>query len=348
MSFQQEAEGATQPVLPGKSVKVRSRSATLQQIIAVTLLLVFVKLGPCWAEPYVAVATLSPIHSLLSQVMEGISQPHLLLNPNKSPHTYQMRPSDAAAIRKASIIFRIGPDLEVFLNKSLAYLADRPHPVRVVNLIDSPELQRYAARADGPLFDVDGHNHNHSHPSSDTGIPRSSRMDTHIWLDPHNAKAIVRTMAAHLSELDPDHRSAYNTNLERALIRLQALDDRAMAMLNPLRTRPFVVFHDAYQYLERRYQLTSLGAMSNLAIGASSARRLERLQQEIQRLHVRCVFVEPQFDAHIAAKLTAIPNVSTHKLDPIGADVPPGPNAYVVMMENNILSLVTCLSESPG
>lgn len=324
---------------------VKSRSDTLQHMIAVALLLVFGAIGPCRAEPTGVVATLSPIHSLLSLVMEGVSQPYLLLNPNKSPHTYQMRPSDAAAIHSARIIFRISPDLEVFLNKSLANLADRANPARVINLIDTPGLQRYPARADGLLFDMDGQNHHHVHPSHET---EASRLDTHIWLDPHNAKTIVRAMASHLTELDPDHRVTYNTNLERALSKLQALDDRARTMLHPVRTQPFVVFHDAYQYLERRYQLTNLGAMSNLAIGASSARRLERLQQEIHRLHVRCVFVEPQFDAHIAAKLTAIPHVSTRTLDPIGASVPPGPDAYVGMMEKNILSLVTCLSNPAG
>lgn len=322
----------------------KSRWTTLGRQIALVLLLTFGASGSGCAEPSRVVATLSPIHSLLSQVTAGvISEPYLLLNPSKSPHTYQMRPSDAAAIKNASILFRVSPDLEVFLNNSLANLTQDAHTTRVVNLIDIPGLQRYPARPDGPLFDVDNHAHDHSHPTNAHATPR---FDTHIWLDPQNAMAIVRAMTAHLSELYPDHRAQFNANMEHTLARLKVFDGRATTLLEPVRSRPFVVFHDAYQYLERRYQLTSLGAMSNLAIGASSARRLERLRQEIHRQQVRCIFVEPQFDAGIATKLTAIPNVAARTLDPIGAGVAPGPDAYLAMMENNILSLTTCLSDS--
>lgn len=288
------------------------------------------------------VATIAPIHSLLSLVTEGVSQPHLLLDPRKSPHTYQMRPSDAAAIRKAQAVFRVSPELEVFLNKQLANL-DRQ--VRVVNIVDLPALQLYPARPEGthrnaPELEGD---HAHAHASDHS---KGLRIDAHVWMDPRNAQSIVRGIATVLTDLDPANQSTYETNAARAVARLTVLDERAAAQLIPLRNQPFVVFHDAYQYLERRYQLTNLGAVSNLAAGSSSAQRLGRLQQEIQRNNVHCVFLEPQFDPGIAAKLTALASIKTTMLDPNGAGIAPGPEAYFTMFENNVRNLTSCLNPS--
>lgn len=304
------------------------------------MVLLFCAVLPVTAAALEMVATIAPIHSLLSLVTEGVRQPHLLLDPLKSPHTYQMRPSDAAAIRTAQAIFRVSPELEVFLNKQLANL-DRQ--VRVVNIVDLPALQLYAARPEGthrnaPELEAD---HAHAHGSDHSN---GARIDSHVWMDPRNAQAIVRGITTVLGDLDPANRSRYETNATRAVARLQELDAYAAAKLLPVRDQPFVVFHDAYQYLERRYQLTNLGAMSNLAAGSSSAQRLSRLQHEIQRHNVRCVFLEPQFDPGIATKLTALASIKTTMLDPNGAGVAPGPQAYFTMIENNVRSLASCLT----
>jgi zinc transport system substrate-binding protein len=69
------------------------------------------------------VASIKPIHSLVAGVMEGVGEPGLLVRGAGSPHTYSMRPSEAAMLERADVVFWVGPDLEMFLSGALGTLA---------------------------------------------------------------------------------------------------------------------------------------------------------------------------------------------------------------------------------
>src|SRR5512134_3448441 len=81
------------------------------------------------------VATIKPIHSLVAAVMQGVGEPRLLIAGGASPHTYQLKPSDARALQNADVIFWVGQDLERFLEKPLASL---PKTARVIGLAAAP------------------------------------------------------------------------------------------------------------------------------------------------------------------------------------------------------------------
>ena len=81
-----------------------------------------------------AVASTKPVHSLASAVMDGPGKPHLPIRGKASPHTFSMRPSDAASIADADMVFPIGEAMETALASAIESLGGK---ARVIALADA-------------------------------------------------------------------------------------------------------------------------------------------------------------------------------------------------------------------
>ncbi|MEQ9123579.1 MAG: zinc ABC transporter substrate-binding protein, partial [Alphaproteobacteria bacterium] len=126
--------------------------------LAVAAGLVFLSFGgPLQAAPDV-VASIAPVHGIAARIMQGgASEPRLLLPPGASPHGYALRPSDAAALAEADVVFWIGPALETFLEKPLQALAAKA----AVTPLMAAEGIRLLEYRDGDFAEDDGHEHDH-------------------------------------------------------------------------------------------------------------------------------------------------------------------------------------------
>jgi zinc transport system substrate-binding protein len=290
------------------------------------------------AEPRV-VASILPVHALVAGVMAGVGEPRLLVPPGASPHGHQMRPSDAAALQEARLVVWIGEPLEGFLTKPLATLGAR---ARSLELIEAPGVRVLASR-EGGLWEPDHAAEEHAH-EADHG---HGVIDPHIWLDPDNARAMVAAIAAALEEVDPANAAAYRANAARLDESLRALGAELRESLAPVRDRPFIVFHDAYQYLERAFDLSAVGAITVSPDRPPGARRLAELRERIRVRGAVCVFAEPQVPTDLVAMLVEGTGVATGELDPEGSlDIAPGEGAYAALMRRNAQALVGCLSRS--
>lgn len=292
------------------------------------------------------VASIVPIHSLIAGVMGDLAEPALVVRGFQSPHTYQMRPSDAANLNRADVVFWIGGSFETFLDRSISAL---PRETRVVELLELDGLRLLPNRGGGVL---DGHAHQETHVPSqshetghgDSAEHQAGRFDAHIWLDADNAKRIVGAVASELRDIDPVNASVYESNKGRLLERLDELDRKLEELLAPLRTRPYVVLHDAYRYLEQRYGLNSLGAIMASPDRMPSAKRIRALRAKIEGLGEICIFREPQFESALLQSVASDTEARFAVVDPIGAELSPGPDAYFEMMRSNADALVQCLS----
>lgn len=284
-------------------------------------------------------ASINPLHSLAASVMDGVGQPTLLLRANASPHTYSLRPSDARAIEQSQVIFWIGPGYESFMAKAVGGL---PRQARVVQMSKLADVQLLPVR-EGGVWDSDAdHGHNHAHGKQ----PERDEQDMHLWLDIDNAKAIARAMAAALAEADPANAERYNANAAALAARLDALDDEMRAKLKPVAHRPYVVFHDAYHYLERRYGLTPAGSITVTPDRTPGPRRLSDLRRTIVERKAACVFSEPQFTSSLVTTVTGGTKARGGTLDPLGAATDDAEDGYFAMMRGLASSLITCLGES--
>ena len=284
------------------------------------------------AEPPKVAVTIKPLHSLVAAVMGDAGNPALLLSGGDSPHTHAARPSEARIIEDADLVFWIGPDLETAYAKPLRALVKG----RIVTMIDSEGLELLPVREAG----LAAHARDHE---------EGGNVDPHIWLDPVNAKAMVRAIAAALSEADPKRATLYGDNAVRTQARIDALNADLKAELAPVRTVSFLTYHDAFQYFERRYELTNIGAITISPEQPPGAKRLSALRAAIEEENVACVFTEPQFEPALAHTLVAGTGARIGTLDPeTRPELAPGPDFYFGLMRALAHDLKACLAPSGG
>jgi zinc transport system substrate-binding protein len=260
--------------------------------------------------------------------MAGVAVPDLLVNGGASPHTYSLKPSDAEHLNAAQVVFWIGPGLERFLEKPLTTLASS---AKIVALADAAGISRIAAR-NGGLWD-----------GLDDATAEAGDIDRHIWLDPINAKAMVAAITKTLIEVDPADAARYSANAALLATRLDALDTEITRMVAPVRTKPFIVFHDAYQYFQARYHVNALGAVTVSPDRMSGARRITAIKDKIATLGAACVFSEPEFEPKLVRTLVEGSHAKTGVLDPEGTALTAGPELYFMLMHNLADNLAGCL-----
>ncbi len=293
------------------------------------------------------VVSLKPIHSLVAGVMGEAGKPRLLLRGAASPHTYQMRPSEARALSEAELIVWIGEAMETFLERPIANLGSK---AKIVTLHEAAGL-RLLPNREGGIWDDDhleahvdehedhvdehedhvdeheGHVDEHEGHGHDHG-----EFNMHIWLDPSNARRIVDVIADALTRLDPDRAGTYRGNAEVMRDRIAALESSLRNRLAPVRPQAFIVFHDAYQYFESSFGLNGKGAVSLDPARPPGAKRLAELRAALDEHDVRCMFTEPQFEPGLVRTVAEGAGIRTAALDPLGVDVEPGPDAWFEIM----------------
>jgi len=328
----------------------------------VCLSLALLSAPPALAETPAVATDIAAVHSLAAQVMAGAGEPDLVIPPGASPHGYALRPSEAAALEAADLVFHVGGGLTPWLDGALENLAG---DARVVALIEVPGTVRLAAR-ETPIFAEDrhgddaAHDHDHeeehdhadedAHGHGDEGNHENvhehdhdhSGIDTHAWLDPENARLWLDTIAGALAAADPENAARYRRNAAAGKARIAAAEQDIRVMLAPVRGARFLVFHDAYQYFERRFGLTVAGAISVSDARRPGPARLARLRDRLAGLDIACAFAEPQFDPGLVGAVLEGGKVRTAVLDPMGADIPPGPGFYTALLTGMAAAIAEC------
>jgi len=304
-------------------------------------------------------ATIKPIHALVAQVMEGVGTPGLLVKGAASPHTYALKPSDVRDLNQAQVFFRVSEAVEPFTRRIVAAL---PASVEVVTLADAPGVELLDIRT-GQTFDPHVHEHDHpeahafgqAHAGDDEAGPHHDEddheghdggKDGHVWLDPANARKMLAEIARVLAKADPADAETFRVNAARAEAALDALEASLAQDLAPVKDRPFVVFHDAYQYFERRFGLAAVGSITINPEAQPSAKRLAEVRNKLLKLSAACVFSEPLFQQRLVAAVTEGTDARSGTLDPEGALVEPGPMAYETLLRNLAAGLKSCLAHA--
>lgn len=290
------------------------------------------------------VATIKPIHALVAGVMDGIGSPDLLVTGSASPHTFALKPSGARALNEAAVVFGVSPAVEPFTVKIFASL---PKGVRVVTLSGAPGVQHLAARREA-TFEPHDHADHADHEGHDHSEAEHGASDGHVWLDPQNAKAMVDEIARALSEASPGNAARLGANAARVKAEIDAMNQEIAATLAPVKARPYVVFHDAYQYFEHHYGLSPAGAITVGPDIQPGAKRLGEIRRKIGDLAAVCVFAEPQYSSNVMRAVTDGTTARFGTLDPEGALVEPGAGAYAALMRNLATNLRGCLDGTPG
>ena len=345
------------------------------------------------------VASIKPIHSLATYLMEGVAKPKLIVDGYASPHGFALKPSHAKMLQEADLIFWVGEDLESFLEKPLNTIAKKAENIELMeikglnklkfrerNIFDGHDDHDHGHKEDKHKEDdhddhdhkkkdghkeddhddhdhkkKDGHkedDHDHAHKKKDDHDDHDDHghkkkddhddheghhhgeHDPHIWLDPINAKVILNEMVEHLIENDPNNASTYKSNLNIALKDLDQLTVDVMTELN--KSTPSIVFHDAYQYFEERFNVKVLGAFTVNTDVMPGAEQLAEIREIIEHDKITCIFSEPQFNPDIINAVAKDMDIKTGVLDPLGATLDPGKDLYFDLIKNMSKSFKGC------
>lgn len=169
--------------------------------------------------------------------------------------------------------------------------------------------------------------------------------DPHIWLDPRNAQVITRKVMGELVEADPANAPTYLANGARLIERLAALEKETAETLSSASDRAFVVFHDAYHYFEARFGVEASGAIALSDAAAPGPARLSEIQGRLRALTAPCVFAEPQFSEAKARLVMEGTDARLAILDPMGADITPGPEHYFTLIRKLAHAMTSCLTK---
>jgi zinc transport system substrate-binding protein len=282
------------------------------------------------------VATTKPVHSLVAAVMGDLGTPDLIVKGAASPHNYSLRPSDAAALESADVVFWTGHGLELFLEDSIETLA--PNAI-IVALSVNPSIHLLPVR-EGGAFEPHADEAEEGHEHDDHG-----EKDMHFWLDPVNATFMLAHIAETLAGADPEHADAYFANAKLEIARVQELIAAWDATLAPVKDRPFIVFHDAYQYFEHRFGLTVAGSITVTPDTLPGAQRIGELRDKVMSAGAVCVFAEPQFEPAVVQTIIGGTPARSGTLDPEGAGLTEGSRLYEELITGLVDSLVACLGD---
>lgn len=327
--------------------------------------------------PSVAV-DIAPVHSLVARVMDGVGDPDLIVASGASPHEYSLRPSEAQALQDADLVFWVGEDLTPWMAGALGALAEG---AQVTSLLDVTGTLTLPFR-EGALFeahahgdetdheqadahahedehdhdaqahekdDHDGHEHDeahgdeHAHDEDHHDAHAHGEVDPHAWLSPENAAVWLNAIAAALSGADPQNAGAYFANAAAGRAEMDMLSQDVTQILDPVRGRNFIVFHDAYQYFENAFAFPAAGAITLSDASDPSPARIAEVQGRVAEQGVTCVLSEPQFAPGIVAAVMDGSTAQTATLDPLGSDLAPGPALYPHLIRNLALRLADCL-----
>lgn len=325
-----------------------------------------------WAETIRVVTDIAPVHSLVARVMAGAGEPELLLRGGESPHDFAMRPSNAKALQSADAVIWMGPPLIPGLEQNLATLADQ---ARILDLSEAQGIERLMFREEA-LFEADDHDDHEAHDDHDKDHDDGKHehgddhgdhddhdnhddhadahdthghdhdhdgLDPHMWLDPENAQVWLGVIAGELASLDPENAALYEENATAAQAELAAVTAQIEERLSPVRSQPYVVFHDAYQYFEHRFELNAAGSILISDASAPSAARLDAIRDRIQEADIVCVFSEPQFDDRVVQAVAE--GIRTAQLDPTGFDLDNGADLYPQLLLKLTDAFVDCLRD---
>lgn len=316
--------------------------------------------------------SIPPLAGLLKPLLDDSDELIVLLKPGVSPHGFQLKPSHLSTIQQSDAIFSIGTPVDAWIDKTLTRV-DQP----VLKMSNLKGLHTLPIRNGGLWLQSENSTKNTTEGSTNRLLTEAEHgsleahthelgtenrayqtkkqrwhYDGHIWLSIKNARRFVEEAAEIIKKLKPDQRDNIEQNKQAWLKKLAQLDQRLALTLTPIKDRPFVVLHDAYQYFENHYQLNGIGSVRLNPEIAPSLKRIQQLREHIQKNSIACIFKEPQFPEKRVLAVVRGLDVKVGSLDPIGSFIPnnhaktvqDGFLPYTTLLEGLAHSMANCLT----
>ncbi len=282
--------------------------------------------------------TVKPLGFIANAITDGVTETKVLLPVSASPHDYSLKPSDVEQLQSAQLVVWIGGEMESFLEKSIEKLPKE----KILTLEDVPAIKQLVEHSGEEKEDKHDHKHDHKH-SHDHG--HSHDEDWHIWLSPKAGEQIAEQIAERLSQQLPEQKAKIAENLANFKATLATKNSEIAKQLEPVKSKGYYTFHDAYGYFEDAYGLKSLGSFTINPTVAPGAKTLNAIKKSIAQKQAQCLFAEPQFTPKVIESLSKGTSAKVGQLDPLGAKIELSREAYPQFLQSLADQFSDCLSK---
>jgi len=279
------------------------------------------------------ISTIQPINSLVSAVIGNTGKSITIIPSEQSPHDFKLKPSDVKVLQNGNIIFYVSNHLESSITKVFKNL---PKNIKLINLMEESGVNHLAIR-DNDAWE------RHDHHGHDDHDDHEKEDDVHVWLSPDNAIKIVQKVNKVLSLYFPENSKIYNDNTTKFIDKIRNLKMELVKELSPIKNKPYIVFHDAYQYFEKTFELNAVGSVALEGDIASSPKQISFIKDKIVKSKALCVFQEPQFDSKLVKIVVEGTDAKIGTLDPLGVNISENKDFYLQLITNMAKSLKECL-----
>ena len=331
----------------------------MTKLFSMIILFVFSSINVFAAETKGIITTIQPINALVSAVIGNTGKTISIIPAEQSPHDFKLKPSDVKVLQDGNLIFYVSNHLESSVTKVFKNL---PKNIKIINLMEESDIDHLAIRDNEAWerHDHHGHDDHDDHDKhgkkdddhddhdkhgkkDDDHANHEKEDDVHIWLSPNNAIKIVKKVNKELNLYFPENSKIYDENASKFINKIKNLKEELVKELAPIKDKPFIVFHDAYQYFEKTFELNAVGSVALEGDIASSPKQISFIKEKIKSSNASCVFQEPQFDTKLVKIVVEGTNAEIGTLDPLGVNITGDKDFYLQLLRNMSKSLKECL-----
>lgn len=275
------------------------------------------------------VVTLAPIHSLVAGILDGITEPQLLIDKEANHHQFNLRPADADKLRQSNLVIVTSLQAEAYIKKMLE--AQKGSKTAVLEVLNIPGLTLYPSSDPDDLKD---------------GIGKAM-PDMHVWLDPMNAIAMTQYFSEKLTELLPQHSAKIMANATRQVASLNHINNEIEASFKAFgtpRQAAYMTYHNVLRYYENRYQIQgglSLTSNPEIALSPEDAAAAENAASAGA---LKCLFSEKQYSAKPLRNLADKHAITILPIDAMGGSHPIGKALYFNLLRDITQNLTGCIT----
>ena len=342
------------------------------KFFSILALFIFTGVNVFATETTGVISTIQPINSLVSAIIGNTGKSITIIPSEQSPHDFKLKPSDVKVLQNGNIIFYVSNHLESSITKVLKNL---PKNIKLINLMEESGVNHLAIRDNDAWERHDHHGHDDhdvhdkhgkkhddhddhdkhgkKHDDHDDHDKHGKKHDdhddhekeddVHVWLSPDNAIKIVQKVNKVLSLYFPENSKIYNDNTTKFIDKIRNLKMELVKELLPIKNKPYIVFHDAYQYFEKTFELNAVGSVALEGDIASSPKQISIIKDKIVKSKASCVFQEPQFDSKLVKIVVEGTDAKIGTLDPLGVNISENKDFYLQLLTNMTKSLKECL-----
>jgi zinc transport system substrate-binding protein len=260
------------------------------------------------------VTTIRPLQLIAEAIVEDLGTVTSIVDPAQSPHHYSLKPSDRINMANADLFIWIGEEFE-------SYLAD------LIRQRTQEDLVITALQLEGVQL------HNIS----------SSQVDAHLWLNPDNGIAIAQEIVRQLAIIDGENAQHYAQNLVEFRTEIERVNNtisRSLSIANP---RPYIVYHNAYQYFESHYQLEHEFALLEDPDTQPSIRDIVLAREQLKNHAPACLFMESDSNMDVVETMLQDFELKTLTIDLLG-QYSTGPRGYAGLLERVSEDFLNCFN----